>query len=381
MSHAAHTTSSPSHAGPGASASRQPGSGRGHGAGRGQGPGRGLWITLGALVLAGGLYLALAPVLPPGLARPSLWWHRMVLPLCKTLAFIAGGLLVGQIIEGLGWTARLGVLVWPLVKRARLPQEAGVSFSAAFASGVAANSLLYTSWQEGRLDKRQLVLANLLNASLPAYFLHLPTTFFVVYALLGHVALMYFALTLLASLLRCLGVIVLSRVLLPPSQALPDQATAAPKPWRQVLRETWPKFLGRLKRLLLIILPVYLAIFVLAQGGFFTWLGQALARWISSQVVSVEAMSVVIFGVMTEFTSGFAAAGALLHSGSLGAKEIVIALLIGNILATPVRALRHQLPHYMGIYSPGLGSKLLLMGQGARVLSVLVVALLFAWWY
>jgi hypothetical protein len=272
-------------------------------------------------------------------------------------------------------------LVWPLVKRARLPQEAGAAFSAAFASGVAANTLLFTSWQEGKLDKRQLVLANLLNASLPAFFLHLPTTFFVVYALASQVALMYFGLTLLAALLRCLGVIGLSRFIMPPARALADQAPAMAKPWRQVLSDTWPKFLGRLKRLLLIILPVYLAIFVLAQGGFFTWLGQALARWISSEVISVEAMSVVIFGVMAEFTSGFAAAGALLHAGSLGVKEIVIALLIGNVVATPVRALRHQLPHYMGIFSPGLGTQLLAMGQGARVLSVLVVTVLFAWCY
>jgi hypothetical protein len=332
-------------------------------------------------MLAGGLYLALSPALPQGLGRPALWWDRLVLPLFKTLAFIAGGLLVGQIIEGLGWTARLGVLVWPLVKRARLPQEAGAAFSAAFASGVAANTLLFTSWQEGKLDKRQLVLANLLNASLPAFFLHLPTTFFVVYALASQVALMYFGLTLLAALLRCLGVIGLSRFIMPPARALADQAPAMAKPWRQVLSDTWPKFLGRLKRLLLIILPVYLAIFVLAQGGFFTWLGQALARWISSEVISVEAMSVVIFGVMAEFTSGFAAAGALLHAGSLGVKEIVIALLIGNVVATPVRALRHQLPHYMGIFSPGLGTQLLAMGQGARVLSVLVVTVLFAWCY
>jgi hypothetical protein len=369
-----HTAQTASQASPASGGSRQPGPGRR------QGPGKGLWIALGVLALAGGLYLALAPSLPPGLGRPELWWGRLVRPLLGTLAFIAGGLLVGQVIEGLGWTARLGVVVWPLVKRARLPQEAGAAFSAAFASGVAANTLLFTSWQEGRLNKRQLVLANLLNASLPAFFLHLPTTFFVVYAMMSQVALLYFGLTLLAALLRCLGVIALSRLILPPARPLARQTPAPAKPWRQVLADTWPKFLGRLKRLLLIILPVYLAIFVLAQGGFFTWLGQALARFVSSEVVSMEAMSVVIFGVMAEFTSGFAAAGALLHAGSLGIKEVVVALLIGNVVATPVRALRHQLPHYMGIYSPGLGSQLLIMGQGARVLSVLMVTLLFAWW-
>lgn len=360
---------------------RQPGPGRRHGAGRKNGGGKGLWMALGVLVLAGALYLILTPALPPGLGRPGLWWDKLILPLVKTLVFIAAGLLLGQVIEGLGWTARLGLVVWPLVRQARLPQEAGAAFSAAFASGVVANTLLYTAWQEGRLNKRQLVLANLLNASLPAFFLHLPTTFFVVYALLSQVALIYFGLTLLAALLRCLGVVVLSRLILPPCPPLAGQSTAGAKPWREVWRETWPKFLGRLKRLLVIILPVYLAIFVLAQGGFFTWLGQTLAGWVSSRVLPAEAVSVVVFAVVAEFTSGFAAAGALLQAGSLGIKEVVIALLIGNVVATPVRALRHQLPHYMGIYSPGLGTQLLVMGQGARVLSVVLVTLLFAWWY
>lgn len=346
-----------------------------------RGLGKGLWVFLAVMIILGVLYLLWGPPLPPALRRPGLWWERLGHPLLGTLCFIAGGLLVGQLIEGLGWTARLGTLVWPLVKRARLPKEAGASFSVAFASGVGANTLLFTSWQEGKLDRRQLVLANLLNASLPAYFLHLPTTFFVVYALLSQVALIYFGLTLLAAVLRCLGVLGLSRLLLPPVPPLEDQAPRARKPWRRVLRETWDKFLTRLRRMLIIVLPVYLVIFLLAQGGFFGWLGKELAHVVSSRVVSVESMSVVIFAVMAEFTSGFAAAGALMHAGSLGVKEVVIALMIGNIVATPVRALRHQLPHYMGIFSPGLGSKLLLMGQGARVLSIVLVTLLFAWWY
>jgi hypothetical protein len=89
---------------------------------------------------------------------------------------------------------------------------------------------------------------------------------------------------------------------------------------------------------------------------------------------------VVVFAVVAEFNSGFAAAGALMHSGGLDFKSVVLALLIGNMVATPVRALRHQLPHYMGIYSAGLGLKLLTIGQGLRVASVLLVTILYAWW-
>ncbi len=341
---------------------------------------RGLWLLLGGLALAGLGYLAWAgPAELPGFLRPERLWQALCWPLIKTLAFLSLGLLAGQLLEATGWTARLGVLAWPLVRQAHLPKEAGAAFSAAFASGVAANTLLYTSWQEGRLDKRQLVFANILCASLPAYFLHLPTTFFVVYALLGQAALWYFGLTLVAAILRTLAVVLVSRWASPP--LAPGQAapSAPRRSWGELWADTWKKFRQRLRRMLLIVLPVYLLVFLLAGAGFFSWLSRAAAGWVAGLAVPVEAMSVVVFAVVAEFTSGFAAAGALLQSGALALKQVVIALLIGNIIATPVRALRHQLPHYLGIFSPGLGARLLALGQGSRVVSVVLVAMAYAW--
>ncbi len=342
--------------------------------------GKGLWIMLGILALAGGAFLlGQEASLASQLRLPSLW-PRLLRPLLYTMAYIAGGLLLGQLIEGMGWSARLGALAWPLIKRAGLPREAGLAFSAAFASGVAANTLLFTSWQEGRLDRRQLVASNLLNASLPAYFLHLPTTFFVVYALLGRAAVIYFGLTLLAAVLRTVGVVVFSRLFLPPASAQSEMLPGPRPAWGEVWSQTWSKFLTRLKRLLMIVLPVYLVVYLLAQGGFFAWLGKAAAGLVSSAVLPVEAMSVVVFAVVAEFNSGFAAAGALMHSGGLDMKGVVLALLLGNMVATPVRALRHQLPHYLGIFAPKLGLELLSIGQGLRVLSVLLVTLAYGWW-
>ena len=54
-----------------------------------------------------------------------------------------------------------------------------------------------------------------------------------------------------------------------------------------------------------------------------------------------------------------------------------MALLIGNILAFPVRALRHQLPRYIGIFSPKMGTQILVMGQGFRVASIICVGVIY----
>ncbi len=52
-------------------------------------------------------------------------------------------------------------------------------------------------------------------------------------------------------------------------------------------------------------------------------------------------------------------------------------LLIGNIVAFPIRALRHQLPRYVGIFSTRMGLQILLMGQGVRILSLAVVGMVY----
>jgi hypothetical protein len=145
------------------------------------------------------------------------------------------------------------------------------------------------------------------------------------------------------------------------------------KSWGAIIEETWQKFIKRLQRIMLLVVPVYLVVMLVSQLGFFTWLRLQLAGGITSTVVPIESMSVVIFSLVAEFTSGFAAAGALLDAGTLTIRETVIALLLGNVIATPVRALRHQLPYYMGIFRPKLGVLLITLGQTLRVISVIIV--------
>jgi hypothetical protein len=102
-----------------------------------------------------------------------------------------------------------------------------------------------------------------------------------------------------------------------------------------------------------------------------------MAQYVVTTFIPVEALSMVILSFAAEFISGFAAAGALLDAGVITTKQTVLALLIGNIIAFPVRALRHQLPRYIGIFSPKMGTQLLLMGQGFRVVSLVIMGTIY----
>ena len=334
------------------------------------------WLLYG--ILAALLLLALlvfyfgSPTISSSFKDPAFLWKRLVKPLLRMTLLISLGLFAGQIIEASGWTGRLSAIVRPLMRWGHLPDGSGASFTTAFVSGTAAQAMLVTFHEEGSLTKKEVILTSLLNG-LPAYFLHLPTTFFIILPLAGQAGLLYLVLTLLATLLRTAGLVTYSRFSLPPRPVEMADEKKTKKDWQALIQDTWQKFVKRLKRIMLLVVPVYLVVMLVSQLGFFTWLRLQLAGGITSTVVPIESMSVVIFSLVAEFTSGFAAAGALLDAGTLTIRETVIALLLGNVIATPVRALRHQLPYYMGIFRPKLGVLLITLGQTLRVISVIIV--------
>lgn len=308
-------------------------------------------------------------------------YRQLASPLLRLLIYMGVGLLVGQAIESLGWAAKMGSLAAPLLRWGHLRRECGASFTAAFFSGIMANTMLVTLWQEGRISRREMTLTYLLNSALPVYLLHLPTTFFIILPLVKEAGLIYLGLTLSSAVLRTVIYLIFARFRL---TAVPGGertgAGAVPEKKEGLAREIWNKFQKRFTRVILYTFPIFLFIFILNDAGFFKWLRDVTASHVAVGFFPMEAASVVIFSVATEFTSGMAAAGAFLQAGTLTIHQTVLALVLGNIVATPIRALRHQLPSHMGIFSPKLGTQFLLLSQGLRLVSLVLVALPYALW-
>jgi hypothetical protein len=342
--------------------------------------GWGRWALLLVFgLLAAGYWLGILPGAHHLTARKL--YGQLAWPLLHLLAYMGVGLLVGQAIESLGWAAKLGSWAAPLLRWGHFRRESGAAFTAAFFSGILANTMLTTLYQEGKISRQELILTYLFNNGLPVYLLHLPTTFFIILPLVREAGLIYLGLTLAAALLRSAALLVYGRVRLPAAAEEEAAATAAlPASKEGLPREIWQKFQRRFSRVILITLPIYFFIFILNDLGLFKWLRGAAAAYVSLGFLPMEAASVVIFSVATEFTSGIAAAGAFLQAGALTVPQTVMALILGNIVATPIRALRHQLPANVGIFSPKLGTELLLLSQGLRLLSLVLVATPYAIW-
>lgn len=314
------------------------------------------------------------------LSLPHLW-HHLGWPLTRLLIYLSIGLLAALFIESLNWTKKIAAVAQPLTRFAHLPTLAAASFSICFFSGLAANTMLAEGYNERRISRKELILANLFN-SLPSNFLHLPTTFFIMAPIIKGAAFIYLGLTVGAAILRTLIIALIARVLLPPqpAAALQKEPRDKTRSFSDAWENTKKRFRKRIRKIASYTVPIYILFYFLNEAGFFAkaelfmaehlaWLG-----WLSPQAISI-----ITFQVAAEFTAGVAAAGALLASGSLVQHEVVLALLAGNVLSSPVRALRHQYPYYAGIFKPVLAGQLIFISQGFRTLSIIAVMFGYYW--
>ncbi len=310
-------------------------------------------------------------------------WISLIWPLIRLICFISIGLLVASFIESLNWTSKIAALARPLIRLGNLSDTAGASFSMALFSGVTANTMLSEAYELKKIEKKELILSNLFN-SLPTYFLHLPTVFFITAPLIKGAAIIYVGLTFGAAIFRTFSIIILSRFLLPPRKE-PVAITTEGKDgktervdWREALEKSWKRFKKRIRKILQFTVPIYILVFFLHRGGVFTVLEELMATYLSFLPwLSPQSMGIITLHVAAEFTAGLAAAGALLQEGSMNYRDIILALLVGNVLSSPVRAIRHQFPYYAGIFQPKIAVELILFSQIFRIGSLILMGCIY----
>ncbi len=312
---------------------------------------------------------------------PDILWNGLGWPLIRLVLFISLGLLIGNILEGLRWTRAMGKVATPLIRMGRLKDISGASFALAFFSGVAANSMLSEAYEKGEISDKELVVSNLFN-SLPTYFLHMPTVFFIAAPFIGSVAFVYVGLTLLAACIRTVLIVLWGRFWLP-SEGCCGSISAKlagqePKNLAEIVSKALKRLRKRLPRVVFITVPIYTAFFFLRHYGVLASFQEYLSENLSFlSWLNPEIFGIVAFSLAAEFTAGLAAAGSLLGDGTLAPRDIVLALMIGNILSTPMRALRHQLPYYAGIFRGRMALKLIIYNQALRSSSLVLVGTVY----
>ena len=308
-------------------------------------------------------------------------WQRLVWPLIRLICYISLGLLVANFIEALNWTRWIAYLARPLTRLGHMSEVTGASFSMSIFSGVAANTLLAEAYDKQQLSRRELIIANLFN-SLPTYFTHLPTIFFITLPLIHGAAFIYVGITVGAALLRTISIVGISRLCLP---APPLSATTAesaaqsgPTDWHGALEKSWKRFKRRIRKILIFTIPIYVIIFIMHRVGYFRELEEIASHYLTFvSWLPPQSLGIITLHMAAELTAGVAAAGALLQEGTLSQREIILALLVGNVLSSPLRAVRHQFPYYAGIFKPALAVRLIVYSQLFRIVSLVLIGVVY----
>lgn len=310
-------------------------------------------------------------------------WPSLLWPLIRLLLFISIGLLVATFIESLNWTSKIATLARPLIRFGNLSETAGASFSMALFSGVSANTMLSEAYEKKTIHKKELILSNLFN-SLPTYFLHLPTVFFITAPLIKGAAVIYVGLTFGAAIFRTVSIVILSRFLLPEintqntSHKKPDQQKSKRIDWKGALDKSLKRFKKRIRKIIKFTVPIYILVFLMHRAGMFAVLERGMAEYLSFLPwLTPQSIGIITLHVAAEFTAGLAVAGALLQEGSMNYREVVLALLVGNVLSSPVRAIRHQFPYYAGIFQPKMAAELIMYNQIFRVGSLILLGVIY----
>lgn len=298
-------------------------------------------------------------------------------PLGRLLLGLAAALLLASLLETLGWIRLLGKIFSPLVKFAHLSSFASASFAAAFVSSAASNAILAEAWSHGHIEKKELILANLING-FPAWCAHLPSIFLMTWPVLGIYAVAYSALTLLAAAGRSLVIVLVARILLPKADSQPKLAMLEKTSFSGAFQQALKRFRKRLPGLLGITIPCYLLMITLQKSGFFKYAENWLmlhAFW--PEFLNPQVMGIIILQMGAEMGAALGAAAASLTAGVISPRDIIVALLCGSALAAPFRALRHQFPAYAGYFRPVLALQLILAQQLMRVASLCVIIFIY----
>jgi hypothetical protein len=308
----------------------------------------------------------------------SLLWHSLIWPLIRLIGILSVSLFVANLIESLNWTSKIAALARPLLRVGNLSDTSSASFTMALFSGISANTMLAEAYEQQKITRRELILANLFN-SLPTYFLHLPTVSFIAAPMIKGAAVIYVGLTFGAAILRTLLILVLSRFLLSRPDRQNEMQVEGPQEaksnWRDIVKKSWSRFHKRIRSVVHFTVPIYVLIFILHRAGIFTTMEREMAAYFSFLPwLSPQSMGIITLQIAAEFTAGLAAAGALLEAGNMTHREIILALMVGNILSSPIRAVRHQFPYYAGIFKPKMAAELIFYNQLFRVGSLMIMS-------
>ncbi len=301
-------------------------------------------------------------------------------PLLNIFTGLALGVFLASLLEAFNITKQIAKITKPFVRYAHLSDVSAAAFAVALFSPASANAMLGEALYDKKLSEKEVIISNLFN-SLPSTLTHIPTFFLMSFALIGKAAVIYTLISMCTAVCRTVATIFVGRFLLPASNVrtlgVTQKFAEEIPPWQKALQSAWKRFKKRMPRMLFIGIPIYFVMYYLQHFGYFDLFEKFLVENLGFDFLKPESISIIVFYMAAELRASLIAGGTAYQAGSITANEVVLALLIGNVLSTPMRGIRHQLPAYASYYPTGFAVKLIFYNQFSRITSLALVAVLY----
>jgi hypothetical protein len=222
----------------------------------------------------------------------------------------------------------------------------------------------------GRTFHAGEVLCREADSALPGYIAQGRSVLPVTIPLIGIFGFAYYAAVLFADLLKSLLLLTVGRFILPERDSGSMDAAITSQTTRPGLKQafysSWRGAGKTVPKILLTMVPATFAVFVFIRLGIFEYIARHLGVVSHYFPIPAEALPIVATRLISP-VGAYTVAGGLLARGLLAGKDIVIALLVGSLLAT-VPNVRYLVPYYFGIFGPVIGTQLVIVSTVMRIL-------------
>jgi hypothetical protein len=303
-------------------------------------------------------------------------WASAYKGLLRILLFIFAGVFSGNILEYTGIIVRLSFLGKFLIRLSGLPADCLQPVLLSFVSVAAANGALKNLIDRKKITEIQLIFTTIIN-NFVRTTIQLNRVIIGIIALLGWIGAAFIAIRFFVSFIYVIFASLLSkryastRVAGKLSQEKPTHPLVQRDSIPSVIWKSLLKTRNVLSGIVIFLIPIYWGVYYLNVSGIFERLNRSLPESLGA-VFPSDSLP-IIAAQFNHVLSASSIAATMVGAGEISGIMALVSLLIGSILVAPVRILKHSLPGYLGVYSPLLGTKILLLNTTAKALITLII--------
>lgn len=285
--------------------------------------------------------------------------------------------LIGSLIEARRWHLIFGYVLGKFTRFMRLPHMVSLAMPIALYSGPAANSMLVTGHENGKISHSALIAGGMANSFL-SYLSHSLRVVYPVVGAIGIAGVCYFIGQFGLGFLFIVSVLLWNRRRLikkennEPYQEEEEPASAiSVLSWGKAFKLGGSRVARLLFKMMCLTVPIMLFIELLTQRGLFQFWENHAPEWV--QKVFPSELIGIVLAQLGGLVQSASVASELYNQGAVTYSQILLAMFVGSMMGNPIRTMRRNLPSALGIFQAKDAITIVVGMQTSRFISTVIL--------